>query len=50
MAGVFSLDGQAAVTAVKDGELNDHADLVQHMAEELLTSGGDKILETIRNQ
>ena len=50
MAGVFSLDGQAAVTALKDGELNDHVELAQHMAEELLTAGGDKILETIRNQ
>lgn len=47
--GVFSLDGQTAVTTQKKAEIVDCENLGTLTADEVLFNGGDKIMETIKN-
>ena len=47
-AGVFSLDGQTAVTTLKEMEIADCEKMATLSAQELLSKGGDKIMESIK--
>ena len=47
--GVFSLDGQTAVITQKEENLSTTKDLASEAAHEVLSKGGDKIMETIKS-